>query len=379
MFTKYLCSTVFLVLTLTPDAASAKQTQVYFGTDRGSEGIYSAQFESATGTLSSITLAVAVESPGFLATHPNQQFLYSTSAGFEKPNTGAVAAFRIQADGSLTFLNKQPSLGSSACHLSVDATGSALVVANYASGNVSSFQIREDGTLTTLVSNHQHSGSAQDPKRQREPHPHSAFIHPNNRYVYVPDLGIDKVMIYALDPAHATLTPCGAAEVPGGSQGPRHMKFSSDGKFAYVLNELSLSIASYSVNIGNGQLEYIDTQSVFTNGIAPEGMSCAEIRIHPSEQWLYASIRDLAGQGRDALSTFQRAVDGSIKLIANTPAAVYIPRNFNIDPSGKWLIVGGQRSSTLAIFSIHQDTGALTLKSADIPFEGQPMCVEFLQ
>lgn len=157
------------------------------------------------------------------------------------------------------------------------------------------------------------------------------------------------------------------------------MKFSSDGKFAYVLNELSLSIASYSVNIENGQLEYIDTQSVFTNGVAAEGMSCAEIRIHPSEQWLYASIRDLAGHGRDALSTFQRAVDGSIKLIGSTPAAVYFPRNFNIDRSGKWLIVGGQRSSTLAIFSIHPDTGALTLKSADIPFEGQPMCVEFLQ
>tara|TARA_B110001469_G_scaffold43106_1_gene42546 strand:- start:11 stop:598 length:588 start_codon:yes stop_codon:yes gene_type:complete len=195
----------------------------------------------------------------------------------------------------------------------------------------------------------------------------------------VPDLGIDKVMIYSLDPERATLTLSGFADVPGGNQGPRHMKFSNDGTRAYVLNELSLSIATYSVNLKNGHLEHIDTQSVLTHGSATKGMSCAEIRIHPSEQWIYTSSRDLDGQGRDLLSTFQRAADGPIKLIANTPAAVHFPRNFNIDPSGKWLIVGGQRSSTLAIFSINQDSGALTLKSADIPFEGQPTCVEFLQ
>lgn len=351
---------------------------VYFGTSQ-SEGIYTAEFDSEKGSLAPIRLAVEIASPGFLATHPNKQNLYSTTAGFEKPNTGAVAAFRIHEDGSLSLLNKQPTLGRSACHLSIDTTGKTLIAANYSSGSVSAFPIRIDGTLAPAFSTHQHIGSALDPKRQKEPHPHSVFIHPNNRHVYVPDLGIDKVMIYELDPAHAKLTLSGFADVPGGSQGPRHMKLSSDGKFAYVLNELSLSIASYSVNLKNGDLEYIDTQSVFTNGIAPKGMSCAEIRIHPSEQWIYASIRDLNGQGRDALSTFQRATDGSIKLIANTPAAVYFPRNFNIDPSGKWLIVGGQRSSTLAIFSINQDSGALTLKSAEIPFNGQPTCVEFLQ
>ena len=351
---------------------------VYFGTSQ-SEGIYTAEFDSEKGSLTPISLAAEIASPGFLATHPNQQYLYSTTAGFEKPNTGAVAAFRIHDDGSLSLLNKQPTLGRGPCHLSIDASGQTLIVANYSSGNVSAFPIRKDGTLAPASSTHQHTGSALDPNRQKEPHPHSVCIHPNNRHVYVPDLGIDKVMIYSLDPERAKLTLSDFADVPGGSQGPRHMKFPDDGKRAYVLNELSLSIASYSVNLKNGHLDYIDTQSVFTNGIAAKGMSCAEIRIHPSEQWIYASIRDLNGQGRDLLSTFQRAADGSIKLIANTAAAVHFPRNFNIDPSGKWLIVGGQRSATLAIFSINQDTGALTLKSADIAFAGQPICVEFLQ
>ena len=379
MITKYIFSSVFLVLTIGYSPASAKQTQVYFGTGRGGEGIYRAQLENTTGTLSPITLAVAIDFPGFLAPHPKHPYLYSTTTGFDKPNTGGVAAYRIQADGSLTLLNKQATLGRNPCHVSIDATGQTLIVANYSSGNVSAFPILSDGTLAASSCTHQHTGSALDPKRQKEPHPHSVFIHPNNRYVYVPDLGIDKVMIYALHPESATLTLNSSADVPGGSQGPRHMKFSSDGKQAYVLNELSLSIATYSVNLENGELNYIKTQSVFTNGLALEGTSCAEIRIHPTEEWIYASIRDLNGLGRDMLSTFQRAADGSIELIANTPAAVYFPRNFNIDPSGKWLIVGGQRSATLAIFSINQDTGALTLRSSDIPFKGQPICVDFLQ
>jgi 6-phosphogluconolactonase len=379
IMTRHLVNKLLLPLALLHIVLPAKAaSHVYFGSNQ-SEGIYTAEFDAEIGSLTSISLAAEIASPGFLATHPNQQYLYSTTTGFEKPNTGAVAAFRIHDDGSLSLLNKQPTLGRGPCHVSIDATGQTLIVANYSSGNVSAFPICNDGTLAPASSTHQHTGSALDLKRQKEPHPHSAFMHPNNRYAYVPDLGIDKVMIYSLDPKRATLTLSGFADVPGGSQGPRHMKFSNDGMRAYVLNELSLSIATYSVNLKNGHLEHIDSLTVLTNGSATEGMSCAEIRIHPSEQWIYASIRDLDGQGRDVLSTFQRAADGSLKLIANTPAAVYFPRNFNIDPSGKWLIVGGQRSSTLAIFSINQDSGALTLKSTDIPFEGQPTCVEFLQ
>ena len=366
-------------LALLHSFVSAEQLRTYFGTSK-SAGIYTATFDTATGRLSLITLATAIQSPGFLAVHPNQQCLYSTNAAFQKPNTGGVAAFRIHNDGSLTLLNKQPTEGRGACHLSIDATGQSVVAANYGSGNVAAFKILEDGSLAPSGSTHQHTGSGQHSKRQRAPHPHSAFIHPHNQYVYVPDLGTDKVMIYSLDSAQGALTPAGHADVPGGSQGPRHMKFSKDGKHAYVLNELSLSVATYSVNPGNGQLDHIETISVFTEGNAPEldTMSCAEIRIHPNGKWIYASARDLEGQGRDTLSTFQRTQDGTLKLIANTPASVHFPRNFNIDPTGQWLIAAGQRSSTLAIFSIAPTTGALTLKHTDIPFAGQPICVEFL-
>lgn len=157
------------------------------------------------------------------------------------------------------------------------------------------------------------------------------------------------------------------------------MKFSADGHYAYVLNELALTVATFSVNPDNGQLDHIDTLSVFTkdNAAEPDTMSCAEIRIHPNGNWIYTSTRDLEAQGRDTLSTFQRTPDGTLQLIANTPASVHFPRNFNIDPTGQWLIAAGQKSSTLAIFSINPATGELTLKRTDIPFEGQPICVEF--
>jgi 6-phosphogluconolactonase len=375
-----LLSRTLLTLTLLFSTACAEPTRAYFGTGRGGEGIYTATFDTATGTLSPITLAAAIEFPGFLAIHPNQQFLYSTNAEFDKPNTGGVAAFRIHHDGSLSLLNQQPTIGTGACHLSIDATGQSVIAVNYASGTLAAFKINKDDSLTPATSTHQHTGSGEHPKRQDGPHPHSAFIHPNNQYVYVPDLGTDKVMIYSLDSEQGTLTPAGHADVPGGSQGPRHMKFSKDGKHAYVLNELSLTLATYSVNPGNGQLDHTETISVFTEGNAQEldTMSCAEIRIHPNGKWIYASTRDLEGQGRDTLSTFQRTQDGTLQLIANTPASVHFPRNFNIDPTGQWLIAAGQRSSTLAIFSIDPTTGALALKRTNIPFVGQPTCVEFL-
>ena len=373
-----LIRTTLGLLGLFCSSLQAEQTRVYFGTSQ-STGIYTATLDTELGTLSPLTLAAEIASPGFIAIHPNQSFLYATTSGFNKPNTAGVGAFRIQPDHSLELINTLPSGGRGACHLSIDASGKSLVVAHYSSGSAAAFRIEPDGSLVATDSLHAHSGSGEHPKRQKAPHPHSAFIHPNNQFVYVPDLGIDKVMIYQLNAAAGSLTPAGHAEVPGGSQGPRHMKFSADGQHAYVLNELSLNVATYAVDTTTGQLRYIDSQPVFTDGSTSESMTCAEIRVHPNGKFIYTSTRDLNQTGRDILSTFKRAKDGRLKLIANTPATVSIPRNFNIDPSGQWLIVGGQKSSTLAIFAIDAESGALTLKQSNIPFDGRAICVEFVK
>jgi 6-phosphogluconolactonase len=369
-------TTLLLSLLIFSGIAHAVQERVYFGTSN-SPGIYFADLDSETGELSSPILAAKIENPGFIALHPNGHYLYSTTGGFEKPNTGGVAAYKITADGTLTLINKQPSEGIGPCHVSVDFTGTCLVVANYGSGSVAALKILDDGSLAPSTSVHNHEGSGTDPKRQKKPHPHSAFISPGNTHVYVPDLGIDKVMIYKLDADKAQLTPTGSATVPGSSQGPRHMKFSSEGSSAYVLNELALNVANFAHDETSGALTYKSSTETLPNQTDKEAMSCAEIRIHSNGKFVYSSNRDLKRSGRDAISVFEVTANKDLNLIETVSAEVSIPRNFNIDPSGKWIVVGGQKSKNIAIFAIDPTTGRLEFTGTTIPFEGEPICIEF--
>jgi len=188
---------------------------------------------------------------------------------------------------------------------------------------------------------------------------------------------MDAVVVYHLNASEGQLTPQAEVKVPGGAQGPRHLKFSPDGRFAYVLNELSLNLARFAIDPSNGSLRYLESTPLFDDSIAPEGMSAAEIRVHPDGTKLYTSTRDLTQAQRDLLSTFTLHADGSIERIAQTPAAVSIPRNFNVDPSGQWLVVGGQRSRDLAVFRIHPETGIPELSQSGIAFDGEPICFEW--
>ena len=357
-------------------AACAQSSRVYFGTSQ-SRGIYFANLDSNTGTLSEPQLAIELESPGFIVIHPHKKFLYSTSSGLSGEKNGGVAAMKINGDGTLSLLNKQSSQGRNPCHVDIDATGQCLMVANYGSGSVASFQIMEDGSLSEAQSVHQHKGSGANPKRQEGPHAHSIFPNPENTFAYAPDLGTDQVMIYQLDPSKGTLTAAGAAQVPGGGMGPRHMKWSADGKHAYVLNELNSSVSVFKPGAANGSLEFIQTVSTLPDGAGKEEMACAEIRIHPNGKFIYASNRDLTEKGRDSISVFTHCED-RFQRLGTTPAEVWIPRNFNIDPSGQWMLVGGQRSHDIALFRIDPATGHIQSSGSPVSFDGGPICIEFL-
>jgi 6-phosphogluconolactonase len=345
--------------------ASAKLERVYIGTSK-SKGIYFADLDTKTGKLSTPKLAIEAQGCGFVAIHPNQQLLYSTGT----------ASYKINTDGSLTHLNTQVTEGGGACHISIDSTGKCAMVAYYGSGSIASFQILENGSLSEAKSFHQHEGSGEHPSRQNKAHAHSIFTNPDNTYAYVSDLGIDKVMIYKLSADEGTLTPAGAAIVPGGSMGPRHMKWNADGSIAYVLNELDLSVSLFKA-IADGQLEFIETVSTLPEGFDKSEMTCAEIRIHPNGKFIYASNRDLAEKGRDSISVFSRSEDGFQRL-ETIPAEVWIPRNFNFDPSGEWMLVGGMKSLDIAIFKVDPKTGLIKFTGDKIPFEGGPICFEFL-
>ncbi|MCF7816577.1 MAG: lactonase family protein [Kiritimatiellales bacterium] len=344
----------------------AEPVRVYFGMQAGA-GIHVAELDDETGELSAPRLAVKTKNAGFIAIHPNRRFLYSTG----------VEAFRINADGSLTSMGSVDSGGKGCCHVGIDATGQCLMAANYGSGGVASFRILEDGSLSEARSIHAHEGSGAHPVRQTQPHAHSIVPNPANTFAYAPDLGIDKVVVYTLDPAAGVLEPSGAAVVPGGAMGPRHMKWSTDGRIAYVLNELDLGVSLFRPGPAAGSLEFIRTVSVLPACADKENMTSAEIRIHPGGRFIYASTRDLSGQGRDSISVFSCFEDG-FRLLETVPAQTRVPRNFNIDPSGKWMLVGGQKSGDVAIFRIDPATGHPEFTGRKVAIPGGPICIEFL-
>ncbi len=374
--------TLFIVACSLPlIALKADELTVYFGTSKDG-GILRSTFNQSTGHLTKPKKVAEINRAGFIALHPNKQYLYATTGKIKDwKRNGGVTAFEIQTDQSLKQLNQQTTHGRGACFVSVDATGHMVLAANYGGGNIAAFQINSNGSLTPTTSAHKHKGQGAHEHRQNTPHPHSIYPNPSNTFAYVPDLGTDQIVVYALNTQTATLAPTTSIEIPGGAQGPRHMKFSRDGKHAYVLNELSLTVShltSSSDTSNTGVLKHLSQTSTLEENTDTTKITASEIRIHPNNQFLYSANRDLTGNNRDSISHFKILKDGTPRFVKTTPAQVDIPRNFNISPNGKWMLVGGQNSKNVAIFAIDQETGILTFTKQLVEFPAGPICIEFL-
>ena len=365
---------------LAASATQAADTLVYFGTytkgKSGSEGIYVSRLDSETGKLSAPQLAAKVSNPSFVAIHPNHQFLYAVSevSEFEGKPGGALSAFRIEpGTGNLTLLNAQSTGGGGPCHVSIDPSGRCALIANYGGGSCASFPIHDDGRLGEAGSFIQHTGSSINPNRQKEPHAHSANPSPDGRYAFVADLGTDHIQIYRLDPAAATLTPHGAATVAPGS-GPRHFAIHPNGKWAWIINEMALTLTGFAYDTDAGRLTEIQSISTVPDSDRDQkGLSTAEVQVHPSGNFVYGSNR-----GHHTIAVFRvNAESGQLTWVENAPIHGKTPRNFGIDPSGRWLLAAGQDSDTITVFSIDPSTGALTFTGQEIAV-GTPVCVKFL-
>ncbi|OGV56442.1 MAG: hypothetical protein A2X45_03240 [Lentisphaerae bacterium GWF2_50_93] len=349
-------------------------TDVYFGTYNKpglSEGIYHSVLDLNTGNLSSPGLAATVTDPTFLEMHPNSKFLYAVT----ERNPGMVSAFAIDRDTKkLSLMNSSSSCGKGPCHLSVSADGRLLLVANYGSGSVASIPINGDGSLAEPASSIQHTGSSVNPKRQKEPHAHSINFSPDNRFAYVADLGIDKIMIYKIESESGRLLQNDPPEIkikPGA--GPRHLTFSPDGKFAYLINELDETIVAFVYEPANGNLSEIQTISTLPEGFSGTSI-CAEVRVHPNGKFLYGSNR-----GHDSIAIYKiDAVKGTLTLLGFQNSGIRNPRNFNIDPTGQLCIVANQDSDSVIVFRINQETGLLVVTEGKITI-GKPVCVRFLK
>ena len=376
--------TVFIKLVLALllfSAASvgrANEFDVWIGTTTPrnglSKGIYHARFDAASGKLTRPSLAAEIQSPGFLALHPNGQVLYATAA---VNGTPSVVAFRIakqKGQSQLSLMNSQPIGDGGAAHLATDRTGSVLITAQYGGGSTALYPLLQDGTIGAQTKQIKHEGgSGVVAGRQEKPHAHWVGTSPDNRFVFVPDLGMDQVVIYGLDAKKADLSPHGRGRLPAGG-GPRHMKFHTSGKYIYVLNELALSVTAFDYDAQNGTMTAIQTiPTVSDEKKAKEAfVSASEIRVHPSGKFVYA-----ANRGHDTITAFRVEQDsGKLTEIECEPIRGSWPRNFNIDPTGKWLLAAGRDSNTLAVFSIDGSSGELTYARTMVTVP-TPICVEF--
>jgi 6-phosphogluconolactonase len=361
------------------ESARSAQTLVYFGTYTGekSKGIYVARLDPASGKLSAPELAAETVSPSFLAIHPNRKFLYAANevGKFEGKNTGSISAFSIQPDGKLTLLNQVASAGAAPCHLVVDQTGQAVLVANYVGGNVASFPIHKDGRLGEAAASIKHEGSSVNPQRQKAPHAHSINLDPGNRFAAAADLGLDKILVYRFDARKATLTPNDpphASVKPGA--GPRHFAFHPAGRFAYVINELDCTITAFSFDGNRGELKEIQTVSTLPEGESVQrGYSTAEVQVHPSGKFLYGSNR---GHNTIAVFTIDEQ-SGKLSQIEVRSTEGRTPRNFGIDPAGQFLLAANQQSDNVVVFRIDAASGRLVPTGQTIEV-GTPVCVKFL-
>lgn len=355
----------------------ASDSIVYVGTYTRdvSKGIYAWRFDPVSGKLTPLGLAAETTNPSFLAIHPNRKFLYAVGE-ISGPGQkgGAVSAFAIDpASGRLTLLNQVSSKGAGPCHINLDKTGRVALAVNYGSGSVVALPVQEDGRLGEAASFIQHEGSSVNPKRQQGPHAHSVNLSPDNRFAFVADLGLDKILIYRLDPATATITPNDppfATVAPG--SGPRHFAFHPGGKFAYVINELASTVTAFAYEAAKGGLKEMQTISTLPAGFQGNN-STAEVVVHPSGRFLYGSNR-----GHDSIALFR--IDprkGTLAMVEQTPSGGKVPRNFNIDPSGGWLLAANQGTNNIALFRIDAKTGRLSATGTVLE-AGAPVCVRFV-
>ncbi len=334
------------ITVLAMSTLAAEQT-VYVGT-RNKEGIYRFEFDPGSGAMRDLKLAAKTVAPTFLAIHPTRPLLYSVVAQPE----GKISAFAVEADGNLRLLNQVSSKGAGPAHVQIDRTGQWVSASNYGSGSFAVYRIEADGKLSEATDSVQHTPG------EREPHAHFSIFSPDNKTIYVNDLGLDQVKRYAFNSETGKIKEQAPLLTPNGA-GPRHLVLGK--KRIYVLNELASSVSVFE----NDKL--IETVSALPTGFTGKS-SAAEIVTDKREKFLYSSNR-----GADTIAIFR--IGKTLTKIADQKVG-RVPRGFVISPDGRFMLVGSQDDNTIQVYAINSRTGLLTLsgKPLEAPF---PICLRF--
>jgi len=354
----------------------AKKHILYVGTyTKGmANGIFVYSFNDQSGRLVDLKRPAISNNPSFLTISSNKKFLYAVGEldNLDANQSGGISAFRIESDGKLTLINHVLTHGANPCHVSLSPDGKKLVASNYTGGNLSFFNIQPDGSLSEMVQRIQHEGSGPFPGRQTEPHAHSARFDATGKLLFAADLGIDELKIYDITFGEKMASPHAQPFIklaPG--SGPRHFDFSDDGRFIYVINELSSTI-TVLMKYG-GEWKQVQTIKTLPKDFKGESW-CADIHLSADGRFVYGSNR-----GHNSIAVFKREpTSGKLEMVETVSVEGNWPRNFTIDPSGRFLLVANQKSNDITVFKIDQPSGKLTFTGFKVPNES-PVCLQFLK
>ncbi|OQP57020.1 3-carboxymuconate cyclase [Niastella vici] len=334
-----------------------------------SEGLYVYKMNTETGDVVAISKATAAN-PSYLDVSPDEKFVYAVNEDANDKGSVSVFAFD-KSNGALKYIDKQTSGGDHPCYVAVNKTGKWVAVANYTGGSFSTLPIMANGTLGTPTTI-QHTGSSINKERQEKPHVHSTVFSPDDKYIFVPDLGIDKVMIYSFNAGSGKPEPAKQPFVKATEgYGPRHFTFHPNGKLAYLVEEMGGAVAAYKYK--DGKLTFIQHISAYPADFTGKKWS-ADIHISPDGKFLYASNRTPA----NTIAIFSiDSKSGKLKALGYESTKGDVPRNFTIDPTGNFLLVANQETDNIVIFKRNKETGLLTDTGKRIE-AGNPVCLKWV-
>lgn len=342
-----------------------------YTSDEGSKGIYVYKFNDEIGKTDSVSM-VEVENPSFLTVSADERLVYAV--GENDGEDGMVHAFSFdKTNGQLTLLNSQNTKGASPCYVEIHRSGETVITANYGGGSISVFKTEKNGALTPLKWLFEFLGSGIDTVRQEASHLHSVRFSPDGNFLFATDLGADKLYRYAVTGSVFEGQPLLIDEknadisTPDGT-GPRHFDFHPDGKYMYVLGELSGEIIVFDYDNGNLSKK----QTVVADTVGARGS--ADIHVSPDGRFLYASNRLQA----DGIAIFSiNQTDGTLAKVGYQPTARH-PRNFAVTSNGKYLLCASRDDNKIQVFSIHPESGLLTDTQQDILLD-KPVCIRFAE
>ncbi|GAA4465554.1 lactonase family protein [Nibrella saemangeumensis] len=323
------------------------------------------ELDRTTGRITQLDTTGSLKGPGYLSLSPDGKHLYAVT------QTNEIVGFQVNSNGKLSLVNRQSSQGANPCYVSVHPSGRMAFVANYTGGSAAAFPITGDGQLQPATFVETYTGDGPSKPRQDKAHAHCALPSADGHYLFVTDLGTDRIMNYAVDVRRGTVQPNPVQpyfSTTAGS-GPRHLAVHPSGKFVFVINELDATLSVLSLD-KKGVLRTIQTVATLPPDFK-EKNTAAAVRLHPNGRFVYVSNR-----GYNGITAFRIGSDGTLTQVDAQTQTIHTPRDFNLDPSGRFLLVANMGTDTISVFSVNADTGKLTLLNEGFSVS-KPTCLVF--